>query len=673
MVVTADVPLKRARRALPAGLLAAAIVAGFAYAAPPGDRNAFVETTIWSLLVMVSFAGWGSLVKALVAPDDDVDLGLRVAWGASATCFVGGVLMVPAAMTHPAALVIVDVGLLGALAELLRRREGVRRSFAFVLRVARREPKLACVALLLGALVALRYLGGIANWRINPYDDDIAYVPFVQRLLQTGTLLEPFSIRRLSALGGQSFFLELVAIRASAVQALTFDRSMSVLMVVLLLVGHRDRGRRPSLVFLFIATAFILTVPSTASNTASAYSGVAFFLALFRTLVWVGGKARAPWRNAIVLALVSSATCTLRQSYLPIPVLLLGASYLAWWINSRRTAPAIREASLVLGFTVVALLPWFIVAWQSNRTFLYPIILGNSNPAMALRGVSTTLASELVLMLATAQEGLKVTALGVLVFATALVREAPARKPLWALVFATLVSFVMLVHGLTSSDAPNVGRYAFGSVVAMVLAILLVAATRPERARETRDRAFSALVLFGSLAALVASQTATMEPLRAAVRNVASAYRAAPRSQTAPPEEALYLRLQKSIPEGERIFVMLDEPHRFNYLRNPILNVDTAGYASPAPGLPYFQGSQRLEEYLHTIGVRYVAYVQPGFSRYHYRREYWLEMLNDESDIWRTHAPYFLDLCDNLTEIAGRHRRAFEERGLAVIDLGADK
>lgn len=115
---------------------------------------------------------------------------------------------------------------------------------------------------------------------------------------------------------------------------------------------------------------------------------------------------------------------------------------------------------------------------------------------------------------------------------------------------------------------------------------------------------------------------------------------------------------------------MLDEPHYLDFKRNPIWNLDTAGYASLSPGLPYFRGSEALEAYFRAIGVRHVAFVQPDRSRYHYRREYWLEMLNDESDIWHTHAPYFLDFSDNLTKLAARHRHTFDERGLVAIDLG---
>ena len=645
-------------------------MAGLVYVVPAADRNPLCETTVWSLLILASFAGWGSLVKVLVAPKEGVDLGLRLAWGASAMCLFGGVMMVPAAMTRGVAIAIVELGVLAALVAIFRERDRVRASFAFTFRLARREPKLAAVALFLATIIALRYLGGVANWRVNPYDDDIAYIPFAEKLLQTGTFLEPFSVRRLSALGGQTYFIALVGVRAAASQAFTFDRSIAVAMVLALLLGFRDRRRRPSLLFTLLSVALFVTIPSLPANTASSYSGVAFFFALFRTLAWVGEAQgrRAAWQNAVVLALVASTTCTLRQSYLPIPVFLLGASYMSWALWRRQVVPVLREAALVAGFTLAALVPWFVVAWQSNGTFLYPIILGNSSPTMALRGASTTATSELVLLVTTIQEGLNIFAIGIFILAAAMMREEARRKPLGAFAFATLLGFVLLVHGLTSSDPTSIGRYAFGSLVAMVLAILLTASTL--RARDARTTTVRVLVLIATFASLIATQWQLTDPIRVALHNVDSAFHSAPRSQIATPEADLYRRLQESAPPRERMLVMLDEPHYLDFRRNPIWNLDAPAYASVAPGMPYFRGSPALEAYFKTIGVAFVAFVKPGYSRYYYRRDYWVGMLSDESDIWRTFAPYFLDVYDNLVEIASRHRVTFDERGLTVVDLG---
>ena len=66
----------------------------------------------------------------------------------------------------------------------------------------------ACLAgLSLILLIGLWYAPSIALPRFNQPDDFIAYLPFAKRLLQSGTLIEPFSLRRLASLGGQAILL----------------------------------------------------------------------------------------------------------------------------------------------------------------------------------------------------------------------------------------------------------------------------------------------------------------------------------------------------------------------------------------------------------------------------------------------------------------------------------
>jgi hypothetical protein len=665
------------RRLVPAIVLVAAILVAVAYVLPSGSRNPLAETTVWSLLVVVCFAGWGSLVREAVAPRARVDLGLRVVWGAALLCALGGALIAASLMKRGAALAFVELGIVLAVAAAIRERVAVHRAAAFALRVARREPALALVCLATAGLVAVHYVAGVADPRPHPYDDDVAYLPFVRKLLDTGAFPEPFSLRRLAALGGQTLFLELVSPRAVATQCHTFDRAICVLMVVLLVVGHREGKRRVTVLVAVLAIAFFVTLQSIAINTASYYSGVAFFLGLYRTLLWtrVAGSALAPWKPALVLGLVVAATCTLRQNYLVVPVVWLGAFYAQAWLASRRDLRPVREALLVAAVSLVALAGWLVAAWQSNRTVLYPLMAGTANPAMVFATTSTDLTDELRLLLASALEGLPLHTLAFFGLAAALCKERVAGRPLWSFVVGAAAGLVALVHGLSAADPGNVGRYAVGFLGAAALAVLLRAGTQRGgggvgEGSLGRARAFTALAVFGALAGLVEARGLLRPFYERSLRNVSLAAAAVPHSPAAtPPERALYERLQHAVPEGKRVAIALDEPHWLDFSRNPIWNLDMPGYASLAPGMPFFQGSARLEEYLRGTGVRYVAFVRPAFSRYYYRREYWLKLLNDEMALWRNHAPYVIDFIDNVEDIAHRHRHVFEERGLVVVDL----
>jgi hypothetical protein len=670
-------PRRVLRESAPAFVLAALVLVVCAYVFPKTERNPLFETVSWCLVVVVSFAGWGSLVRRVVAPKERVDLGLRVAWGAGLVCFVGGVLMVPALMTRLAALLVVDAGLVLALVSLALERRSVRSSVVELGRIAIRQPGLAVLTALVCLAVGGHFFAGVSDWRTNPYDDDIAYLAFVRKLLDTGTVLEPFSLRRLSALGGQNLFHELVALRAAPSQAHAFDRSIAVLMTSLLVAGHRSGARRPPLLMTLLAIVTFVSLPNVAINTASYYSGVAFFLALFRTIVWADQGTRPVWATAIPIALVGAATCTLRQNYMAVVVAALVSSYAfrafasqgAW--RSRVVEPA-----MAAGMSLVALVPWFVVGWQSNRTFLYPFMLGTANPALLLSSSAGRPLREAYLYLWTVVDGTPLQVLPLFVLAALLVREKRQRRPLASLAIGATAGVFVLVHAADEVEVESLRRYVFGPIIAFALAAALVAGTcasRVLRGVVRREQVAAAIVFFAMLGQLVVTREKLASAAARATNDIEALGRARPHSDaTTPPEHALYFRLQQSVPPDARLAVMLDEPYWLDFRRNPIWNLDMPGYSSLPPGIPYFEGSERVKEYFLGIGVRYLAYVRPGFSRYHFRREYWLGMLVDENAIWRSHGPYLIDFLDSLEELRARHQRLFEERGLVVIDLEAE-
>lgn len=699
------------RRALPAALLGAAVLAATAWVLPKSTRNPLTETAVWSLLVVVSFAGWGSAVRVGVAPKERVDLGLRAMWGAGLVCFLGGLLMVPALMTRTSALLLVEVGLVFALIALWRERSAVRSRFAFAARFIRREPRISFLIGIGLGFFALHYLGAIADSHTNPYDDDIAYLAFAKKLLDTGTVIEPFSFRRLSALGGQTLFVALLWLRAGAERSHTFDRSVCILLILLLVAGYRSKARRTNPVVVLMTMALLLTLPVKAINTASYFSGVAFFLVLFRTVAWAARRdasARA-WTSALPLALVGSAACTLRQNYLPIPVIMLAASYGLRLFGRRRSLETeqarsssfgrdLAELLYAAGLSLVCIVPWLVVSWQSNRTFLYPVLGGTFNPALALKASDPSILRELKLQIGVFLEGVPIPTLGLFVLAAAVVREDDSRRPLASLGIATAVGFVLMVHGFSQSDAMSIGRYVFGSAAAAVIAVLLVTMTtkafdetselpgsnthqRTAAALRRRARTAAAIVVVATLTQLTLSLITRTEGLllsdtyKQSLTNIGMLARSAPPPRVPDPHEAylLYRRMQDSIPEKARAAVLLDEPYRLEFSRNPIWNLDMPGYSSLPPGLPFFQGSDKVEEYFAKIGVRYLAFVTSDHSTYHYRREYWVERLVDETELWRSFAPYLIDFLDNLTALSTKHKRLFEERGMIVIDLGEQR
>lgn len=634
------------------------------------------EATAWGALVLISFGGWGFVLARALFPRRRVDAGLATIWGASAVLFVGGVLASISAYSRTVALVLVDAGILAATVEIVRRRADLYRAVRSLVVVGRRNALLFVPMGLVFIAVAVWYFGSAADPSTNPYDDDIAYLAFVKKLLQTGTLIEPYSLRRLSAYGGHTVFLTLLAPHATYLQLNLFDRGIGTVLFVALFLGHRDGARRVPLALSALTLGAFLTLSNTSINTAPHYLGVAFFVGVFRTLAFVR-EDEPPIRKAIVLGLVATAACTLRQNYLVVPVVMFAASY-GGRLAAAKGQPwreRLLEPALTCAAATLFLAPWFLLSYRSNATPLYPALLGTARKALELKSENMTLLKEARLLTGVLLEFEPLAAVPVLILAGALVPERLAYRPLRSLWIASAVGLVLLAHAFSLADAGNISRYLFGFVGALVASVVLVAGTARPRGAD-RSRVVWALGL-ATIALCAQSANVRSRIVRqygTMLGNIDTQRRAPPQTEAALPNDAfLYHHVQSSVPAGETIAVMVDAPYHLDFARNPILNIDMPGYASPKPGMPFFRGARELAAYFQGQHVRFLMYVRPEHSQALYQREFWFLRLFSDEEIWRVVAPYFLDFIDNLAELRQTTKVVTEEAGIVVLDLDAPR
>lgn len=655
-----------------------ALLALFIYATQPGIRKPeLYETAAWGVLVLIAFAGFGAGLNLLVLPTRRADFGLRAAWGASVLAVVGGALAAASAFSRTAAVVSVDLGLVAYCAVAIKERSEGLRSLRFVTRVSRRNGLLAALVgvVLIGA--AVHYLGAVADPTSNPYDDDVAYFALVRKLTDTGTLVEPFSFRRLSALGGQIYYLALVTPHATYRHLNTFDRGVCVVLLVALVLGHRHRGRRLPLTASTLLLGFLLTLPNTSINTAAHFSGFAFFVALFRTLSFV--RDGDPLLGRVLpVALVSAATCTLRQNYLSVPVVMLGLAYLYRLAAARKKGALdikaeLREPAVLAGLTLLALVPWLVLAYRSNDTFLFPMQVGTYRKAMDLQSPTVTFPQEIRFLFSVALENEPIRGLGVIALAGAMAKDDHPYRPLRSLWIACAFSLVFLSHAFTLSDTGNLGRYLFGPFAGLATAtVLTIGTTRLDRLRGVKNRAALGLAIVAMLAQFTHSREKSVKFFQTAMRNVDMQRRQSPPSlETLPHEAFMYPHIQSFVPAGETMAVMVDDPYYFDFSKNRILNLDMPGFSSPRPGMPYFQGPEKVADYFAAQGVRYLVFVRPEFSHWLYQREFWFARMFNEEEIWRVTAPYFVDQIDSFTSLAKTRKVLHEEAGIVVLDLAA--
>jgi len=647
---------------------AIAVVAALAALGLALPASVFTGAIAWLIVLCFVLAGWGWLVVR-ASRVEDVDFGLRAAWGAAGYLAIAGVLVMLGVCTRPVILGLAAVGFVGfAWRELvtpaplwMRIRDGGR--------FLRAQPLLGFLVVILALAVIVRVLGGIAELSRNAWDDDIAYTPLLGRLLQIGDLVEPFSFRRLGAYGGQTVLQGLVGARGTLANVHLFDQGLCFVLAFQLVIGYA-RALRTGVFAVAICALLILIVPDISINTASYWSGVVFVLALYRTVVRSDVSTRA---HLAVAALVAAATCTLRQNYIPVAVAFLALAAVsriqrapkeARW----RTAWKLWWPAIVIA--AVALLPWCIAAYDSSRTFLFPFMQGTWNHGLKLSPTAWSWVDELSFFITCCLDTQPLAIIPLLFPLLACTVDDRRARPLTALFLANIAGFVLMVHSFEGSDAYAMWRYAFGYAFTLTLVFVLEVAgsveLRPVRLAPVGRWVLLAAVLV-QLAMLRTEVIKRYAAIATDLREAITLDRHGDPNALA--EQRRYTAMQRAIPAGARVAVLLDDPVFLDFARNDIANLDTPGYASSGVQMPSFTGAEPMRAYLLSEGLRYLAYVRQDRSRYFYRRGYWLWRIFHDTELFQVMSAYMLDTIDTFEELRKTSTVVYDADGLVVLDL----
>ncbi|HEX3757854.1 MAG TPA: hypothetical protein VHW23_04070 [Kofleriaceae bacterium] len=655
-------------RALRGATVLAVLGLGAAGLALPGAVLA--GGVAWLVFLGFVLAGWGAIVSRLAGASAP-DAGLAAALGAAGYLAIAGVLIAAGVLTRPVILALIGVGAAGFAWRELTAPVAVWHRIRGGLSFIRRNPPLAALAAALVVLACIRLIGAVATLDRNPWDDDLAYTPMVARLLEAGDLVEPFSFRRLGAYGGQTALQALGAARGTLASVHLVDRGLALGIALLGVVGHA-RVRRTDPVWLGLIALVVIALPETAINTASYWTGVVMFLALYRLAVR-GDRA--------LLGLVAAATATLRQNFL-VPVVVFVASVLVFRLAGVARELSLRAAwrherrgwAMIASAGLVAIAPWWIAAYASSATFLFPIFDGTWNHALSLQPAVVTWPEELASLVSSALDPSPLAVLPILALVVAFVTDPRAGRPLGALTIACLVGFVLLAHGLIGTAAPHLWRYAFGFTTPLAIALALELGA----GAGTDQVELAPLGRWIVLAALVLQLVVSRAP---AARDVAALFddirHAAAYGRRGDPdardERRRYRAMQAAVPASAPLIVMLDDPALLDYRRNPIANLDTPGFASPGDQLPAFRGAEPLRAYLVAEGYRYAAFVRSERSRYFFRRGHWLTKLFADEELFEIMAAYTIDAIDSFAELATTTDVVYDADGLVVLDLAAPR
>ena len=659
---------------------AAVWLAGFAVSAALRSSRANLSAAVWGLLLGGSFVAWGRVVQRALGDRRRLGWAFDGSLGMAATLAVFGVLACARLVTVPAILIWAAAGPLVEAALWLRAAPDEPAVGAVPVRGlladlrARRPPLIYAAGLgLLWAMAALQYCFSVTDSTFNMWDDNMAYRSFVQQFLDTGTLYEPFSYRRVASYGGASLLQAMVQAFSDRDRIHISDNGIAVLLTLGLVTSYRAGPRRTVRAGILAAGLLLLTLPYEPHNLGGQMTGVVFFLALFRLFDDASFATRPARANAVVVGLLAAAICTQRQNYMAAAAGLVALFYLlrvAYQPRSEWRAWARQCVTAGLA-TVAFLLPWAVLAYASAGTALYPLLAGNVNRGFGAVG-KVPVADELKWTLWLWLRYKPITSVSLVFLAAAMVPFVRRTRALHAFLLASMFAFVLMMHYFrTFADAESILRYLFAFILAFSLAAVL--RTFREGARSGRAHAATAAIAMAAVAVGVQILGANEKTLELYGRRVGVAVHMLDRSDGPPAADArenFYRKLQGSVPPGEPILATLDHTYYLDGRRNRIYNYDHPGVTGPRGGPPAFQGPEAFAQYLLSVGVRYIAYVF-GPSSPEYKLSQWEgARIEGKQGIWlQVQARFELDFFQTVTALAASRLSVFHDGQVRVLDL----
>jgi len=619
----------------------------------------YSDIILWAIFLFLGYIGYGAAVVRLLnlAEFNDFGWAAKAAVGMSASIVLGSALMVFKAAT-PVGLTSVAVVGFGLACYFFYVELNKTQISTSNKRKGKGKPPVAKKAnyawlfLVIPGAFALLTFATSVYWpfQYDPNDDWIAYLAFPEKILQTGTLIEPFSQRRITSLCGQSVLLAQIMIFAEPESAHLLDRGLGAILLFGLLV-EATRKTAPGwqwLRALIVLAAVTVSVPRI--NTSSTVIGVCLMFGVLFSTSKVLNTRESDWRAWVLPALILAGASSLRFTY----ALTCGGALAVCFFWKAITSPRREWFQQVLPLfktgiiTLAFLSPLMIVSWESSKTPFYPLFNGNlmtdAQHVKTGRGFFEDLRITVNYIL---MPEMFIMCLGLLssFFLNVRNRQLAISMVLISLLLIFLVGFN--TTGIASSWNLDFYRLSFPLAAVTFFWILAM-----HLEIDDCDHRIGKSTLVGVLVAIF-----WLFQLEPAIKEIQAELEIMhPQQEDFKFQTAalkpFYEDLQKRVPEGEKILAVLDAYYLLNFERNPISSVDNIGCASPSPGMPFNHGPEALREYLVHLGYKYLIAVDFNSAVFLYNRKV---MENHPRPEYRDISKkYYVDFMNNIDLISSR-------------------
>jgi hypothetical protein len=382
--------------------------------------------------------------------------------------------------------------------------------------------------------------------------------------------------------------------------------------------------------------------------------------------------------RVVALGLVAAALVAIKPAYLPWIGSFLALVYGRRIVLERFRWRAWREPLALAALTVIVLLPWMLANLRDAGTAMYPLLGSGFHASRygTYPPVWNTLTPRVVLDIVAHESHVLAPQLVTCGLLLGLASFAAARsggpRPGAPALFVLLSGLVLVMVIVVGTAAQDLLRYSYPGVAAALLVgsyRMAVAAGRSGASKRVMAAAVAAclVVVGGNAHGLVQYYGHAASNLALAVLgpDARPAMLAGVLARDGGAERQAVLRMQQALPAGTPFLERLDYPFLLDFRRNEVLVADWPGAAGLPPGMPVFQGPEKLAAYLQLVRIRYVAYAYaseaqfPAAERDQWQDKRWIQL----------EANLAYDFQGNLAALMQTRRLVFKDDARAVIDL----
>lgn len=533
------------------------------------------------------------------------------------------------------------------------------------------------------AVVALAWVAIVESvpglrFPLSACDDLRAYLPMARKLVATNGLVEPWSARRLTLLGGYSYLeaLPVWVFGNSGLGVVETALAAVFLSGLFVATGLRAVWTRGLAVVLVLAVPF-LWVPR--GNTTGVLIATPLLVAVMAVTVELrqalrDGNVAAASRWAVGGGLLAATLVSVRTPLGVFAAGLVGVGALL--LPGVAVARTVRVVGVAAAGTVVGLLPWSLTSWDVVGSPLYPLFPGNLNPDAYVSSRSYSLLHELSRLWRASPYGW--IALGVLVLALVLWRVFPDG---WFLVIAAVGTVVMIAGtGVREPllDGPPFVRYVAPASAALVVFCLLEALRGADARSGVEETGAWRVLPAVTVAASLLLGVAVFSGLSVKQRNlyIPGGWRfvrvashdstgSHAESKVADAMRASYRRALAAVPDPSRAVVAVDRPFLVDYDRYDVENMDVPGSVAPGGDFPFFTGPEAKIDKLRREGKDTLVVTSPGSDAC-----LGFTLLINAPGSSDAYSKFFRDWSNDISTIRRRAPDAVRQFGtLLVIDL----